>query len=248
MTTTATTAPGGWWHPKPGLTWQWQLSGTVDLSVAADVFDIDYQNPQAADLVGKLHAQGKHAVCYLETGGWENYRPDAGAYPASVLGASMSGWPSERYVDVRQRSVLEPILKARFKQCADAHFDAVETDIDDTHVEKTGFPLTEQDLKAFNTWVAEDIHALGMAWLLKNGITGDSFLTDMLPVADGTVNEQCWQYNECAAVKPFIAAGKPVFNAEYNLDPSAFCPAANTAGFSSIRKNVDLGAWLVECR
>src|SRR5439155_25458564 len=166
VTTTATTPPGGWWHPKPGLKWQWQLSGTVDLSVAADVFDIDYQNPQAADLVSKLHAQGRRAVCYLETGGWEKYRPDAGAYPASVLGSQMSGWPDERYVDVRARSALEPILKARFKQCADAHFDAVETDIDDTHVENTGFPLTKQDLEAFNTWVAADIHALGMAWLL----------------------------------------------------------------------------------
>src|SRR5205085_12341162 len=29
--------PGGWWKPAVGVTWQWQLTGTLDTSVPADV-------------------------------------------------------------------------------------------------------------------------------------------------------------------------------------------------------------------
>ncbi len=32
---------------------------------------------------------------------------------------------------------------------------------------------------------------------------------------DFSVNEQCWEYDECELLDPFIQAGKPVFNAEY---------------------------------
>ena len=32
---------------------------------------------------------------------------------------------------------------------------------------------------------------------------------------DGSLNEQCHQYNECYTYAAFAAAGKPTFNAEY---------------------------------
>ena len=32
---------GDRWVPKPGDTWQWQLSGPIDTGVDADVFDVD---------------------------------------------------------------------------------------------------------------------------------------------------------------------------------------------------------------
>src|SRR5262249_8431841 len=31
--------PGGWWRPQPATSWQWQLSGAVDESVEASMFD-----------------------------------------------------------------------------------------------------------------------------------------------------------------------------------------------------------------
>jgi len=46
------------WTPSPGTTWQWQLRGPVDLSVDADVYDIDlFAND--ASVVDALHAQGR---------------------------------------------------------------------------------------------------------------------------------------------------------------------------------------------
>lgn len=37
----------------------------------------------------------------------------------------------------------------------------------------------------------------------------------MEPVFDFAVNEQCHEYDECEAMRPFVDAGKPVFNADY---------------------------------
>lgn len=229
------------WQPKPGLTWQWQLSGTINTSVNADVFDIDWEQPKS--VVDTLHAKGKKVICYVDVGGWENYRPDASSYPASVLGSTVGGWPDERYVDVRAQAILQPILLKRFQACKDKGFDAVETDLDDQYDANTGFPLTSQSYKTFNTWVAADIHSLGMAWFFKNGVTSDpTFVSYHVPLADGTVNESCWQYNECDPVKAFIAAGKPVFNAEYTGTQANICPKATAAGFATIRKATSLNA------
>ncbi len=59
---------------------------------------------------------------------------------------------------------------------------------------------------------------------------------------DGDIVEQCFQYEECGLYRPFVAAGKAVFEAEYELDPSQFCGAAAAIGFSAIRKSYDLFA------
>ena len=32
---------GEWWRPRPGLDWQWQLTGRLDTSVDVPVYDID---------------------------------------------------------------------------------------------------------------------------------------------------------------------------------------------------------------
>ncbi|MDK1360411.1 hypothetical protein QNO00_09035 [Arthrobacter sp. zg-Y1219] len=31
------------WLPSPGASWQWQLSGALDLTVEAGIFDVDYE-------------------------------------------------------------------------------------------------------------------------------------------------------------------------------------------------------------
>src|SRR3954468_143971 len=49
------------WHPRPGTTWQWQLTGKVDTSVPARMYDIDlFDNP--ASVVRSLHARGRRVV------------------------------------------------------------------------------------------------------------------------------------------------------------------------------------------
>ncbi len=198
-----------WWHPGRLTSWQYDLAWPVAVPTnlgAVQAYDIDYDGseqgtgPQVAAVVARIHASGAHAICYVEVGGWENYRPDANRYPRTILGRPISGYPDERYVDIRRWAVLGPILNARFRQCKAEGFDGVETDIDDSYIDSTGFPLTLHDEVTFDTEVAKAVHALGLAWFLKNGINDDAFIGEMEPLADGTVNEQCWQYSECPPI------------------------------------------------
>jgi hypothetical protein len=69
----------------------------------------------------------------------------------------------------------------------------------------------------------------------------------MLPYVDFEINEQCFQYDECGRLEPFIAAGKPVYGAEYELATSRFCAESKRLGFSTIRKRYSLGAWRLTC-
>jgi hypothetical protein len=209
------------------------------------LYDIHgFDNP--ASTVAALHAAGRHADCYIETGAWEDYRPDAAQYPATVLGSSMDGYPSERYVDIRSEAVVA-IVKARVKMCADKGFDAVEPDIDDSYQEATGFPITQADNVKFNTTIANYAHSLGLSIALKNGYE-PSFAAAMEPVVDFVLTEQCFEQGNCASYQPFTTAGKAVLAVEYNLDTEDFCTEANRLGFNAVKHGVNLDGGRQPCR
>ncbi|MEV5572688.1 endo alpha-1,4 polygalactosaminidase [Spirillospora sp. NPDC052269] len=236
-------AAASWWRPKPRTTWQWQLSGRVDTSVRAQVYDVDlFETPAAT--VAKLKKAGRRTICYTAIGSAENWRPDYKRFPARVLGKKVADWPGERWVDIRQLNVLRPIWAARLDQCKKKGFDGVEPDWMDGYKNDTGFKLTARDQLAFNRMLASMAHQRGLAIGLKNDL-------DQIPQLVGTmdfaVNEQCAQYGECGRLIPFIKAGKAVFHAEYELPVSKFCPTSRKLGLSSIRKPLELTAKRQTC-
>ena len=214
------------WIPPRHLPWYWQLSGTVNNSYAVAAYDIDGFDNSSAE-VSALHATGKRAICYIDAGTWENWRPDAGSFPASVLGSG-NGWPGEKWLDVRQLSALRPIMTARLDMCAQKGFDAVEPDNIDGYQNSTGFPLTAQDQLTYNEWIATEAHTLGLAVFQKNDPDQSSALQ---PYFDGALDEQCNEYSECSSFQPYLTADKPVLNAEYtsSLYPG-FCASDNSMG------------------
>ena len=225
------------WQPKPGLTWQWQLTQPVDTSVNAQVYDIDGTENSAA-VVTTLRAANRKVICYVNVGADENFRPDASAFPSPVIGKP-NGWPGEHWLDVRQLGILRPIIAARFKVCADKGFDGIEADNVDGYTNDTGFPLTADDQLTFNRMIASLAHADGLAIGLKNDVDQ---VPQLVSDFDFAVNEQCAQYSECDALQPFIAAGKAVFHVEYSLPLSQFCAQTTALRFSSMRKNIALDA------
>jgi hypothetical protein len=231
------------WIPPQHLTWYWQLQGAVKNTRPVAAYDIDgFEN--GAGEVSALHAQGKHVICYIDVGTSENFRPDYSSFPASVKGRS-NGWPGERWLDIRQLSVLEPIMRARFQMCREKGFDAIEPDNIEGYSNKSGFPLTAAEQLTYNEWVAGEVHALGMAVLQKND--GEQ-VAQLEPHFDGALDEQCNQFRECADFQPYLAAGKPVLNAEYQLSTSRFCAADNVAGMMGARYNLALnGATFKPC-
>ena len=78
----------------------------------------------------------------------------------------------------------------------------------------TGFNLTSADQLTFNRTIANEAHERGLSVGLKNDLDQ---VPELLTFFDFQVNEQCHEFDECAALDPFITAGKPVFNAEYEL-------------------------------
>jgi len=212
------------WVPPQRLTWYWQLTGTPKVE-PVQVTDMDGFDTSAATVAG-FHGLGQRTICYIDVGTWESWRPDAGEFPSSVLGSS-DGWPGEQWLDIRQLSVLEPIMTARFEMCQQKGFDAVEPDNMDGDENATGFPISAQQQLAYDEWVANEVHALGMAVFEKNDPDQASTLE---PYFDGVLDEQCNEYHECSSFEPYVRAGKPVLNAEYNLSTGQFCSADNAAG------------------
>jgi hypothetical protein len=235
----------GCWHPGRKVSWQWQLSSPPKASALLDVKMYDVDGFEASKrLVGAMHTKGIEAVCYVSAGSWERFRPDASSFPKAVLGTS-NGWPGERWLDIRKMKVLAPIMRARLQMCARKGFDAVEFDNVDGFQNATGFPLTGGDQLRYDVFLANAAHKRGMSALLKNDLDQ---IPKLLPYFDAALNEQCFQYHECDALRRFVRAGKPVFNVEYKLAASAFCPKANARNFNSLKKRLALDPWRVPCR
>ncbi|WP_274557609.1 endo alpha-1,4 polygalactosaminidase [Streptomyces spiramyceticus] len=230
------------WQPKPGLTWQWQLSGRLDPTVDVPVYDIDGFD-QPASAVADLHRRGRKVICYLSTGAWEEFRPDAAKFPKSLLGRG-NGWKGERWLDIRRTDVLEPLMARRIGMCREKGFDAVEPDNMDGYRNRTGFPLTAADQLRYNRLIARLAHERGLAVGLKNDLDQ---IPQLVGDFDFAVNEQCAEYNECRKLVPFIKAGKAVFHVEYELPVGRFCPEARKLKLSSMLKKYELGVWRKPC-
>jgi hypothetical protein len=255
----------GCWQPPVGARWQLQLQGVstyastgginVNITavpaeggpaVAPDIFDIDLYVDSAVNgrndvvntaAVAAIHANGRHAVCYVDAGTWENWRPDANQYPSVVLGRK-NGWAGEKWVDIRRIDVLGPILSARAQKCQQAGFDAIDWDNVDGYQNRTGFPLTANDQLQFNVYLANLAHQVGLSVALKNDMDQ---LSTLKPYFDFAVNEECFRYNECDYPPPglpdWTASGKAVFNVEYG---SLQCAKADAWNFGSILKDTAL--------
>ncbi|WP_432135300.1 MULTISPECIES: endo alpha-1,4 polygalactosaminidase [unclassified Streptomyces] len=230
------------WVPRPGLAWQWQLNGKADPGVDVPVYDIDGFENSAAD-VARLHRDGRKVICYVNVGAWEDFRPDADAFPRSLLGRA-NGWEGERWLDIRRSDALRPLMARRFDMCRDKGFDAVEPDLVEGYAADTGFPLTARDQLAYNRMIAGLAHERGLSVGLKNDLAQIPQLVDDF---DFAVNEECAEFDECALLSPFIEAGKAVFHVEYEKPNSSFCAESRRLKLSSMRKNLGLDAWREPC-
>ncbi len=236
-----------WWKPAVNTLWQWQLTQPIDMSVDAEMYDIDLFDTDAS-VVAALHARGRKVICYISAGSWEDWRPDKDRFPASVIGKDYEGWDGEKWLDIRQIDLLAPVMRARLDECRAKGFDGVEPDNIDAFTNDTGFPLTAADQLAYNRWLANEAHARGLSIGLKND---PEQVADLLPYFDWALTEDCFAEEWCADMLPFIAAGKPVFAAEYTdtgITTGQFCDRAQAMNFNAILKNRDLDAWQESCR
>jgi hypothetical protein len=237
--------PPSIWTPAPRTSWQWQLTGTIDTSFDVAMYDIDlFDAPQS--VIDGLHTSGRIVICYFSAGSYENWRPDIGDFPASALGNPLSGWPGERWLDVRSDGV-RAVMRARLDRAVAKHCDGVEPDNVDGFANSTGFPLTAANQLDYNRFLASEAHARGLSVGLKNDPDQVAMLVGDF---DWELDEECLQFNECDKLAPFIAAGKAVFHVEYSdvTNAATVCPQTQPLQFSTLIKHRSpVDAWRVAC-
>lgn len=243
---TATPSPStptsGWWVPKQGASFQIQYTGTLDLSLPVDVYNLDWESATATQ-VKSLKARGVRVICYVNAGAYENWRSDRGRFPQAVLGNELDGWDGENWLDINRTDVLLPLMAARMDVCASKGFDAVDPDNTDGYQEDTGFQISASAQVAYQKALAQAAHQRGLGIGLKNNVEQ---LSQLGSVVDFAVNESCAEYNECRQYQSFLTSGKAVFNIEYAGTLSQLC-AKRPAGMTTILKDENLSAKRSSC-
>jgi len=244
--TPANTLPA-YWSPSPSDSFQLQLSDyPPDLSAEADVFELDLFETQR-ETIDFLHKAGKRVICYINVGAWEEYRPDAGAFPDAVIGKKYIGWEGERWFDVSNYEIFSGLISDRFTLAASKGCDGIDPDNINGFQQDTGFSITAQDQLTYNIWLSEQTHLHGLSIGLKNN---NQQVADLVNHFDFALIEDCSVYGECADFQPFIEQGKAVFQVEYTDEFNStidFCSTAIANGYSGIFKNRELDAWTKPC-
>lgn len=201
---------GNWYQPSVLTTWQWQLEGDINMGYGVEMYDVDLFDTSIAS-IEQLQSNNHKVICYFSAGSYENWRDDANSFTASDYGRNLDGWEGERWLDIRSANV-HSIMIARLDLAVSKGCNGVEPDNMDGYANISGFTLTADDQLAFNRFLANEAHQRGLSIGLKNDLDQ---IPQLVEYYDFAVNEQCFEYDECEALAPFIDEGKAVFNAEY---------------------------------
>jgi hypothetical protein len=231
-------------HLPQQARWQIQYSGDLQTDLAVDVFNLDlFDTP--AETIATLHQRRVFVMCYFSAGSYEAWRPDALLFPQAALGNELEGWPGEKWLDIRRIDLLAPIMEARLDLARHKSCDGVDPDNVNGYTNESGFPLTADDQKRYNLFLAQAAHRRGLLIGLKNDLEQ---IAELVSHFDWVLNESCFFYDECEALLPFSQAGKAVFVIEYQRKPSEFCPPALAMNFNALHKKRELDAYRVDCR
>jgi hypothetical protein len=190
--------------------------------------------------VQELKARGIRTVCVINAGAWENWRPDSGAFDQRLIGTSVNGWARERWLDIRAREALGPILARRLDLCRSKGFDGVLLRNVDGYTHRTGFPLTANDHLAFIRWLAGEARQRDLAVGLMNAL---DLAPELAGDVDFALSEGCFEARSCERMRPYQAAGKAAFVIEYTnvrRKMDAYCADAADLDLQLIFKPMSL--------
>lgn len=212
--------------------WFLQLQGTYNLSASTKLYELDLFDAQT-DQIATLKNNGTLVVCYFSAGSFEDWREDASSFNQTDIGQALGDWPGEYWLDIRSDNV-RTLMKNRIQLAKSKGCDAVDPDNLDGFSQDTGFDITASEQLAFNSYLANTAHSIGLAIGLKNDLTQVQALE---PLFDFAVNEQCIAYQECDYLAPFKASKKLIINIEYDTAliesdsaKSELCTEAETMG------------------
>jgi hypothetical protein len=232
------------WRPTADPTWQVQLTGALDTSFDASIYDVDLFDTRRAQ-IDDLHAGGRRVMCYVSVGTLENWRADAASFPAATVGAPVVGFPGESWLDTRDATV-RALMAARLDRAVAQACDGV--DLSDLSADgaDTGFALTHADVLDYARYLSDEAHRRG----LGAGVGGGADIAaDVVPEFEWAVIDGCLAAGTCAAFATFVASGKPVFAVEFGTaaDVPTICPPARQVGLDPLIKHATFDAFSVAC-
>ncbi len=242
--TLVTTTGGPAFHPAAGASWQVQLTGTLDTTVDASLYEVDAFDAPAAT-IDRLHAAGRHVICFVSVGTDESWRDDAMMFPPATVGNPLARFPNERWLDTRDATV-RALMATRLDGAAAKRCDGVDLSNISPDGADTGFPLTQADVVGFASVMASEAHRRGLGAGLGGGT---AIATDAVGSFEWALSEGCVAAGSCANFAAFFAASKVVLGVEFGAaaDVATICPAARSAGVDAIIKTPAYDAFRVPC-
>jgi hypothetical protein len=225
------------------MTWQYQLTGPLDLDLDAELFVIDLFEPEP-EQIAALHASGKVVVAYLSAGTLESYRDDADAFPESAIGEPLENYPNERWLDYRDPTV-RALMAARLTQARDKGFDGVVPTSLAAYQRTTGFDLTAETQREYSAFLASEAHARGLHICMSSDFEQVAALAVHY---DWAVHFNCIARDQCDQLAPLSAQGKPVFDIETEGEAADVCGRAAELGINVLLKRPQFDAYRVGCQ
>jgi hypothetical protein len=229
-------------YPVPSATARWTMvsqltkdaiSAEVDVLIVP-LFDASSGKPLDSRQIENLNARGITVLCSVIVGYWNVTDPDADDFTATMKGSSLWGDSNRRWLDIRNTGVWE-IMESRFELAKQTGCSGVVGVYLQTFIENTGLPITGGDQLAYNRYLADAAHELG----LSIGMYNTNYQADQLVSwYDFAVVESCLEAANCQDYVPFVTLKKPVFDIEYwsmNAELN-ICGATKDLGFNTIIK------------
>jgi len=199
------------------------------------VVEVDIDTTQSQ--ITNLRNAGHIVVCYFSGGTIEPWREDCAAnktaWEAIAVG-NMADW-DEAWLDIRQLTALQNLMKPRYTTAKQLGCHAVEPDNVDCYGNEdcwgqmknptvsSGDQVKNAQI-AYNKWMAQYAHSLGLSIALKNSV---GLISTLHTYYDFAINEQCGTYTECSSYAPFTNANKAVLAVEYTKHTN-WCTVAST--------------------
>jgi len=119
------------WQPALHSSFQIILNAVVEIKKSiqpanVEIFDVDlWDTPE--ETIREMKNQGKKVICYFSAGSSEDWRNDYKDFTESDKGNCMTGWPGERWLDVRSPTVFK-VMQERIKLAKRKGCDAIDPD------------------------------------------------------------------------------------------------------------------------
>ncbi|KAF2026017.1 hypothetical protein EK21DRAFT_103520 [Setomelanomma holmii] len=142
---------------------------------------------------------------------------------------------------------IRTLMAKRIELAADKGCDAIDPD---NTAKRQWLNLRNTNAIDYMRWMQKEAAKYDMMIGLKNSL---EIVSDLTPIIDFAVNEQCAQLSECNTYSQFLAVDKPVFHIEYPMPLNAqaatglSCIGVGISGMSTILKDFQLNGITYYC-